>query len=122
MLVGALLLIGSALLFERDADVRWTGTAIASVLYLALAGTVVTFGLYFWLMRFAPAYQLSLVAYVIPVIALTLGALVGNEPVGLQTIFGTALVLIGVGFVYTGRRTAKAAGRPRDSEAKAPAS
>jgi O-acetylserine/cysteine efflux transporter len=67
-------------------------------------GTVVAFGIYFWLLRYAPAYKLSLIAYVVPAIALTLGTLLGEEPLGWHTALGTGLVLAGVGAVYVGRR------------------
>lgn len=104
MLVGALLLLACAAITERGMDVRWTASAIGSVAYLAIFGTVVTFGIYFWLMRFAPAYQLSLIAFIIPAIALTLGAVLGDEPVSASTIGGTATILVGVAFVLGGKR------------------
>lgn len=106
MLLGGLLLTALAWVFERDAEVRWTGDAIGSVLYLSLIGSVVAFGVYFWLLRSAPAYQLSLIAYVTPVIALSLGAFVGEEPVTMFTVAGAALVLGGVGLVMRRRSAA----------------
>lgn len=104
MILGAALLLVTAQLFEGNRAVRWSPSAIGSVLYLACMGTVVTFGIYFWLMRYAPAHILSLIAYVIPAIALTLGAFLGNEVVGLHTLLGTASILCGVGWVVFGRR------------------
>jgi drug/metabolite transporter (DMT)-like permease len=104
MLLGAVLLLATAQLSEADRAVRWSPAAIGSVLYLAIAGTVVTFGLYFWLMRFAPAYLVSLIAYVIPAIALALGAFLGNEVVGWHTMLGAACILCGVGWVVFGKR------------------
>ena len=73
MFVGAALLLGAALALEREAGVSWTTPAIASVLYLAIMGTVVTFSLFFWLLRYAPAHRMALIAYVTPAIALFLG-------------------------------------------------
>ncbi|MCB9892135.1 MAG: EamA family transporter [Planctomycetes bacterium] len=96
MAIGAVLLSTLAFVCERDAQVAWTPSAIASILYLALVGTVSTFGLFFWLLRYAPASQMSLIAYVTPVVALTLGTLVGGEPFHLHTLAGAALVLVGV--------------------------
>ena len=54
------------------------------------------FTIYFWLMRYARANRLSLIAFVHPCIALTLGWAVGGEPVTRETIAGTALVGAGV--------------------------
>jgi O-acetylserine/cysteine efflux transporter len=60
---------------------------------------VLTFGVYLWLLRYVPAYKLSLVSFVIPVIALFLGALLGGEPLEAHTLLGAGIVLAGVGLV-----------------------
>lgn len=104
MAIGALVLATAALLTERDAPVQWTAQAMASVLYLAVIGTSVTFGLYFWALRYAPSYRLSLISYLTPVLALTVGAVAGGEPVGPETIAGVALILAGVGLVMLKRK------------------
>jgi len=93
------LLLAAALLFERDAPARWTPAAIGSVLYLALAGTALTFGLYFWLLRHTAASRLSLIAYATPAIALAVGNLAGGEPIRATTLAGSALILCGVACV-----------------------
>jgi drug/metabolite transporter (DMT)-like permease len=103
MLLGAAVLGVMALVTERDAEARWTLGAMGSVAYLALMGTVLTFGLYFWLMRFIDAHKLSLIAYVTPAIALTLGPLVRGEPVRQSTIGGAACILCGVVLVVRGK-------------------
>ena len=59
---------------------RFTPGAVASVLYLALVGSVITFGMYVWLLRTVAAYRLSTVSYVIPAIAIWFGASFGDEP------------------------------------------
>jgi drug/metabolite transporter (DMT)-like permease len=93
----------AALGLEREAELVLTGRAVLCIVYLALVGTVLTFGLYFWLLRYAPANLLSLIAYVIPVLALALGWAVGGEPIGAHTLGGTALVLLGVALVVRAR-------------------
>jgi drug/metabolite transporter (DMT)-like permease len=96
MLLGAALLLLAAGVGERGAPVAWTPTALFSIGYLAAVGTVLAFGLYFWILRYAPSYRVSLIAYVTPAIALTLGSLVGGEPFAGTTLAGSALVLLGV--------------------------
>jgi drug/metabolite transporter (DMT)-like permease len=96
LFLGAGLTVLAGMIAENGEEVRWTGQALFSVGYLAVAGTVVTFGLYFWLLRYASAHKLSLIAYVTPVIALTLGWFVGNEPVTTFTLAGSGLILLGV--------------------------
>lgn len=99
----AFALVLLALATERHATVSWTPRALFSVAYLTIFGTVVTFGLYFWALRHSPAVLLSLVAYTTPVIALTVGALVGGETVTAWTIGGMALILSGVTLVLKRR-------------------
>jgi len=103
MLLGACLLMLCSLVFEQDSEASWTWRAIFSVGYLALGGTVITFGIYFWLLRYAPAYKLSLIAYVTPAIALFLGWVVDDEPVTVYTITGSALIMAGILGVVRGK-------------------
>lgn len=96
MVVGALILWVPALVLEEPLSITWTTRAVISVAYLSLFGTVLTFGLYYWLLRFAPSNRLSLVSYVNPALALLLGAAVGGEPVAATTVGGSALILFGI--------------------------
>ncbi len=105
MLLGAVLLLAVAAVTEREAKIDWTPTAVFSIVYLAVGGTVVTFGVYFWLLRYAEAYRLSLIVYVTTVIAVFLGWLVGAETVTWNTLLGTALIIGGVVAVVRGNRT-----------------
>ena len=106
--IGGVALLCVALLTERDAEFEWTQAAVISLTYLTLVGTVVAFGVYFWLLRYAPAHLLGLIAYVTPIIALTLGATIDDEPVGWHTLLGGALVFSGVGLVVRRRAAARA--------------
>lgn len=90
----------------RGDAARWSPAALGSVLYLSLVGSVLAFGLCFWLLRHAPAYELGLISYVRPVVALLLGATVGDERLGGERVLGTAFVLGGVALVLAGRRRA----------------
>lgn len=93
--IGTVLLWGLVLLFERDAKVTWTGQAIFSVGYLALLGTVTTFGIYFWLMRTVAAWRMSLISYVTPALSLLLQVFFENAPVGAHTVLGLCAILGG---------------------------
>lgn len=96
MAVGAVMLWVPALALEDPFGIVWTTRGVLSVAYLSVVGTVLTFGLYYWLLRFAPSNRMSLIAYVSPAIALWLGAGVGDEPVGLTTLGGSGLILAGI--------------------------
>jgi drug/metabolite transporter (DMT)-like permease len=111
-LVGALGVAALALAVERDAPLELTGPAVFSVAYLAIVGTVLAFGIYYWLLRHAAAMHLAMIAFAVPAVALALGAFVGGEPVGPHTILGMVLILVGVGLVLLGkRRVPEPAGR-----------
>jgi drug/metabolite transporter (DMT)-like permease len=98
MLIGAGILLVLALAFERDEPRHWSPGAFGSIVYLALVGSVFTFGVYMWLLRHLSAYLLSLTSFVVPALALLFGSFAGGEPLTSTTLAGTALVLIGVGF------------------------
>ncbi len=106
LLISVIPLFALAAVFERDADIEWTNFAIFSVGYLALMGTVVTFGIYYYLLRYAPAYKLSLIAFITPAIAMAVGTLFGNETATTHIWIGAVLILAGVVLVVTRRRRA----------------
>lgn len=109
MWIGATLLGVLALVFEREASFTWDRGALLSLAYLSLCGTVLTFGIYFWLLRHVPAGRLAVIAYVTPAIALTLGALLNDEPLTPFTLLGFAGIVGGVFLVHHGARRARAA-------------
>lgn len=115
MLIGGVVLLLLSLVTERGEPVRWTAAAVWSVLYLALAGSVVTFGAFLWLLRTVEAYRLSLWNYVTPVLALWLGAITLGEHVGASTLTGTALVIAGVALTLRRGRAAAAERAPVSS-------
>jgi len=103
MLLGATLLCAFAALTEHQVDAHWTPRAIASVVYLGLVGTTLTFGLYFWLMRYVDAHKMSLISYVTPAVGLALGWRFGGEPFTRYTLAGSACILSGVVLVVRGK-------------------
>ena len=110
MWIGATLLALVALVFERDESVALTRGAVLSVLYLSLFGTVIAFGLYFWLLRHTAANRLAVISYVTPAIALFLGVLLRGESVTPFTLAGLGSILAGVFLVHRGgARTAATA-------------
>jgi drug/metabolite transporter (DMT)-like permease len=106
MWIGLAGLVVLTLVEERHAEAHWTAQAIGSVVYLALVGTVLAFTLYFWLLRHAEAWRLSVIAYLTPAIALVMGTLVGGEPFTVWTLTGSLTILVGV-VLATLRRPAR---------------
>ena len=96
MIVGAAALWLVALPLERQSTAVLSAQALAGLGYLAIVGTVVSFGIYYWLLRYVAASRLSLIAYVTPALALWLGWAAGDEPLAGSTIGGSALILVGI--------------------------
>jgi len=95
MLVAAATMAVPAVAFERDLDITLDVRSVSALLYLAVAGSAVTFSLYFWLLSHLPAKRLALIAYVIPIVAVGIGVLRG-EPLTSQTLAGSTCVVAGV--------------------------
>ena len=67
-----------------------------SLVYLIIAGSIIGYTAYVWLLHYESPTKVGTYAYVNPVVAVILGATLGGETVGRRTILGTALILISV--------------------------
>ena len=74
-----------------------------SLLYLIVAGSIIAFTAYVWLIHHESPTKVGTYAYVNPVVAVLLGYFLGGEELGLRTILGTLLVLISVVVITTAR-------------------
>lgn len=100
---GATLLAGGLLLGERFA--AWPGASSAlAFVYLVVCGSIVGFSAAMYLLRNAPASIATSYAYVNPVLAVGLGAVLGGEQVRPPVLFAGALVVAGVALLVTGSR------------------
>jgi len=96
-MLGAAMVLGAiAVAAEGDLPRSFDAVSIGALLYLAIAGTVVTFLLYYWLLANVRATQASLLAYLIPLVAVTVGVLFLDEPVTGRILAGSGLVVVGV--------------------------
>jgi len=85
-----------ALLFDRPISLAMQPEAIVSLVILSMAGTALANYLYFYVIRAWGATRASLVTYVLPVIGLTLGVLILNEPLDWRLFAGFAMVLTAI--------------------------
>jgi drug/metabolite transporter (DMT)-like permease len=74
-----------------------------SLLYLIIAGSIIGFTAYVWLIHHESPTKVGTYAYVNPVVAVLLGYLLGGESLGLRTILGTLFVLVSVLLITTTR-------------------
>jgi drug/metabolite transporter (DMT)-like permease len=102
MLCGGLIVgvVGLALGEGTGLDpARFSRESVLSFLYLLVFGSLVAFTAYTWLLQNAPISQVATYAYVNPVVAVALGAIVLGEVVDPLMIGGAVLILASVAFV-----------------------
>jgi drug/metabolite transporter (DMT)-like permease len=93
---GILLLFFSAVAGELRVTPHFSARATAALVYLIVAGSLLAFTAYIWLLGRLPATKVASYAYVNPVVALAIGYWFGGEALTLRTIAGAALILISV--------------------------
>jgi drug/metabolite transporter (DMT)-like permease len=72
-----------------------------SLAYLVVAGSIVAFTAYVWLIHHESPTKVGTYAYVNPVVAVALGYILGGEAVGPRTLLGALLVLVSVIVITT---------------------
>jgi drug/metabolite transporter (DMT)-like permease len=122
---GAMLVISMVLgEFPRFSVENLTARALWSVVYLVIAGSIIGFTAYIYLLGVVSAAKASTYAYVNPIIAVLLGWAFANEPLGLRTAVAAAVILAGVALItatqaVSGSSSSAAVPRassPRESE------
>ena len=92
---------GLAFVFEHPIDVisKITRDALFAVLWLGILGSGLAYLLFFRILGRWGATRTSLVAYLLPVFGIALGAWVLHEPIDARLLIGTGLVIGGVALV-----------------------
>ncbi len=91
-----------------------SGRSWFALLYLLVAGSVIAFTAYVWVLGKLPVSTVTTYAYVNPVIAVGLGVLLLGETVGVNVLIGGAVIVLAVAVVVT------AEGRQRRAVAAPP--
>ena len=97
--IAPLLLLGFAI-DGNPARFHWTLSSVFCLLYLAVIGSALTFLLLYWLLPRLSVAQLQSISLITPPGAVMLGWLLGGETFPLSSLFGTALVLVGVWMIF----------------------
>jgi drug/metabolite transporter (DMT)-like permease len=104
MLAGGALLVAIAVAVGEPgrADPSSFSTAsLAAIAYLVVFGSLVAFSAYTWLLQHAPVSVVATYAYVNPVVAVFLGAVVLAELVTPSMLIGAAIILAAVAFIVS---------------------
>jgi drug/metabolite transporter (DMT)-like permease len=111
---GLALLIGGVLLGElgRTELSAFSTRSLVALTYLVLIGSLVAFTAYTWLLANVSVSVVGTYAYVNPIVAVALGAVILSEPITLRTVLAAAIII--------GAVVAMVSGRPRETEEPGP--
>ncbi len=115
MLAGGLvLMLAGALLGEigRTNVEAFSVRSLVAVAYLIVFGSIVAFTAYTWLLANVPVSTVGTYAYVNPIVAVALGAVILSEPITPRTLIASAIII--------GAVVAMVSGRPRETEEGGP--
>ena len=87
----------------------WSGLTPLSTFsfwYLVVAGSIIGYTAYVYLLGVVSAAKASTYAYVNPIIAVVLGWLFANEPLGVRTIVAAGVILGGVAIITSSQASA----------------
>jgi drug/metabolite transporter (DMT)-like permease len=106
-----------AFVFERPLDAPITLETGFAVVWLGLLGSGLAYLVFFRLLRSWGATRTSLVAYLLPIVGIALGALVLQETIDARLLIGTALIIGGIGVVNSrfGRTPLFSRGSPSEA-------
>jgi drug/metabolite transporter (DMT)-like permease len=110
-LCGGILLAGYSAISGELGEATWTTDAVLGLAYLIVAGSLVGFTTYVWLLRAAPLSLVSTYAYVNPIVAVALGWLILGEDVTLQMLVAGGAVLVSVAMILRSSDVQLAPGR-----------
>lgn len=104
LVFGGLLLGATGIIAGEGAHLdpsRFSLPSVVALVYLVLAGSVLAYTTYTWLLQNAPIGQVATYAYVNPVVAVLLGALVLHERIDAWLVLGAVIVVGAVVVIVT---------------------
>lgn len=104
MFIGGVMMLIIATARGEWSDLSFTPRTLLAEAYLTIVGSVVAYSAYVYALRYLPVSTVSLYAYINPIIAVILGALILGEPFGVRVVGASALVLCGIAVVRVGPR------------------
>jgi putative membrane protein PagO len=96
MLFGGVALLPLSYFFDQPMKLILSGESIGVMLFLSLFSSAFGFVAYMWLLKRMDAVTLSMIGFIVPVIALFAGAVLLKESISPMDLLGTAFVLSGL--------------------------
>lgn len=115
LLVGGVALLAIAVLSGETRDFSATAVSAASleaVVYLTLAGSVIGFAAYHWLLKNVPTQLVATHTFINPIIAVVLGITVLGEPLSAPMMSGAVLVVVSIIAMWGAENSRAASARP----------
>jgi drug/metabolite transporter (DMT)-like permease len=116
MMAGGVVLVAAGTLLGEIGRTDVTQFSVSSIVafaYLVVFGSIVAFTAYTWLLANVPVSTVGTYAYVNPIVAVALGALILGEQITPRTLIAAAIII--------GAVVAMVSGRPRATEEPGPA-
>ncbi len=107
MLAGGLGLFIAGSSFGELSKIHVTSRGLGSILYLIFIGSIIGYSCYVYILEKWPAAKAGTYAYVNPLVAVLLGALILNEPLSIDVVMSTVVILGGVILVQTSKAKIK---------------
>ena len=107
MLAGSVWLIVVSVLMGEPEHFSLNAASSRSLVawgYLIVAGSLVGFTTFVWLMKHCTPARVSTFAYVNPVVAVFLGWMIAHETVGVSMLFAAAIIIAGVAIITASKR------------------
>jgi drug/metabolite transporter (DMT)-like permease len=110
MLTGSACMLLTGLILGEGGALRFSSVSLHSWLafsYLVVAGSIIAFPVYVWLLEHSTPAKVSTYAYVNPVVAVILGWAILREPLNLRILLASAVIVGAVAIITIGKtRTA----------------
>ncbi|MFL6356711.1 MAG: EamA family transporter [Nitrososphaeraceae archaeon] len=104
MLIGGLILVATSFAVGEFKNIQLSTISINLLIayfYLIFLCTVLGYVEFFWLLRVESQSIANSFAYIVPIIAVFLGWAIFKEPLSLQVLIATGIIMVGVALIVT---------------------
>ncbi|WP_022941723.1 DMT family transporter [Psychromonas hadalis] len=93
----------SWLLLDGELNIdQWSQRSLSAIVYLGVFGSLIGFIAYFYILQKLQATTVALVTLITPTLAISLGAIANDEPVGQHLFIGAFFVILGLAIYQCG--------------------
>lgn len=103
MLAGGVGLTIAALFKGEFAAVHFTRNSLLAILYLIVFGSIIGYSCYIYILQKWPAAKAGTYAYINPIVAIFLGALLLGEKITLSVVISMVIIIMGIVLVQSSK-------------------